>query len=205
VSAAPQQPDYLQPYVEAVRRHGTGFKSLLWASPSTQKSRFEALRRVCDFEGRSILDVGCGRGDLLDHLMADGVTVDHYVGLEAVDELAEVAIARHRPRALIVRGDFVSDPARLFVGADVIVFCGSLNTLSPASFYQALRTAYEGAAEEVVFNFLCSDQLAAADYLHWHHVSKVLAFARGLGGDVDWIDDYLPGDCTMRIRKPQDD
>jgi hypothetical protein len=205
VSTSPQHPDYLQPYVDAVRKHGTGFKSLLWASPKTQKTRFEALRRVCDFEGRSVLDVGCGRADLLDHLMADGVTLEHYVGLEAVGELAEEAAARKRPRSRIVRGDFVSEPARMFVGADVIVFCGSLNTLSPATFYDALRTAYEATAEEVVFNFLCSDQLAAAAYLHWHQVSKVLAFARELGGEVDWIDDYLPGDCTMRIRKRHGD
>jgi hypothetical protein len=102
---------------------------------------------------------------------------------------------------LIIRADFVSEPARLFVGADVIVFCGSLNTLAPATFYQTLRTAYEATAEELVFNFLCSDQLAAADYLHWHHTASVVAFARDLGGQVGWIDDYLPGDCTVRIRK----
>lgn len=205
MSQSPQHPQYLQPYVDAVRRYGTAFKSLLWASPQTQKMRFHALQRMCDFEGRSILDVGCGRADLLDHLMAKGVTVDHYVGLEAVPELADNAEARHRPRSLIVRADFITEPARLFVGADVIVFCGSLNTLAPDVFYQTLRTAFEAAAEELVFNFLCSNQLAAADYLHWHQTSQVLAFARSLGGEVDAIDDYLPGDCTIRIRKRDGD
>jgi hypothetical protein len=81
VSQSPQHPEYLQPYVNAVQKYGTGFNSLLWASPKTQKMRFEALRRVCDFEGRSILDVGCGRADLLDHLMSPSwPTTPHRAG-----------------------------------------------------------------------------------------------------------------------------
>src|SRR5205085_11899167 len=83
------QPEYLQPYLSAVRRHGRGFGSLLWASPHTQAARFDAFVRLCALEGRSILDAGCGRADLLDFLLARGIRPDHYTGLEAVDTLAD--------------------------------------------------------------------------------------------------------------------
>src|SRR3954451_9296777 len=78
---------YLAPYVSAAERHAGGFRSLLWASVSTQEKRFDAFTRVCDFAGKSILDVGCGRADLLDYLLGRGIEPDHYVGLEAVQLL----------------------------------------------------------------------------------------------------------------------
>src|SRR5947209_12465222 len=112
--------------------------------------------------------------------MAAGVAPDHYVGLEGVSMLADSAEGRRRPRSMIVRADFVSEPARMFVGADVVVLCGSLNTLAPVTFYETLRMAYHAAAEDLVFNFLCSDELAAASYLHWYRAADVLAFAREL-------------------------
>ena len=56
---------YLQPYLKAAERHGAGFGSLLWASPETQASRFDAVERLGRLHGKSILDVGCGRADLL--------------------------------------------------------------------------------------------------------------------------------------------
>ena len=100
---------------------------------------------------------------------------------------------------MIVRADFVAEPARLFAAADVIVFCGSLNTLDPADFYAALRTAAQAAVEEVVFNFLSSPRLAGAVYLNWYPPETVLTFLRELGGDIEMLEDYLEGDCTMRL------
>src|SRR6478609_9254385 len=63
-------PPYLLPYHRAARTHGSSFSSLLWASESTQRIRFEILQRAVDFTGRTICDAGCGRADLLDFLIA---------------------------------------------------------------------------------------------------------------------------------------
>src|SRR5439155_2288453 len=104
-------------------------------SPQTHAARFDALTRLCDLDERSILDVGCGRADLLDFLLARGIRPDHYLGLEAVEALADSAEQKRRPRSMIVRADFVAEPARLFAAADVIVFSGSLNTLDPQVFH----------------------------------------------------------------------
>lgn len=194
---------YLAPYVSAAERHNGGFKSLLWASVSTQEKRFDAFTRVCDFAGKSILDVGCGRGDLLDYLLGRGIEPDHYVGLEAVQLLADAAEAKRRPNSMIVRADFVAEPARMFVGADVVVFSGSLNTLESGPFYNTLRTAYEATASELVFNFLSSKELAGTKYLHWYRRNEVKRFLETLGGAVRVLEDYIDGDCTMRVEKPE--
>ena len=197
-------PHYLQPYLDAASRYGGGFGSLLWASRTTQETRFDAMTRLCNLRGKSMLDVGCGRGDLLDYLLRRGIQLDHYTGIEAVPELAGAAACKNHPRCLIIPCDFITEPARLFTGADVIYFSGSLNTLEPRAFYETLRLAHQAAVESVVFNFLSSPHLAAADYLNWYPTENVLQFADELGGQVTTLEDYLVGDCTIHLRKAVD-
>lgn len=199
-AAAPQQP-YLEPYLRAARQFGAGFSALLWASPKTQRARFDAIRRAYDPEGKTILDAGCGRADYLEFLNARKVHPADYIGLEAVETLAAAAEARAIVNSRIIRGDFVQEPAKLFFGADVIVFSGSLNTVDEETFYETLGRAYDATAEAVVFNFLSSSALAGRAYLTWHHREKVEAFARRTASDVTVLEDYLQGDCTIAMLK----
>ena len=177
----PIDPDapYLRPYARAARRTKGNFAPLLWASPATQAARFDALTRIVDLHGARVLDVGCGRADLLEHLAKRHVKVAQYVGVEAVPALLAVARERAaaRPGAAIVEADFVADPQAVFAGAEVIVFSGSLNTLDPGSFYDVIGKAARAAGRCVAFNFLCSPSIAAADYLYWHRVDEVMRFA----------------------------
>jgi SAM-dependent methyltransferase len=201
-TAAPQP--YLEPYERAARQYGAGFSALLWASPKTQRARFDAIWRAYDPEGKSVLDAGCGRADYLDFLVSRNVEVADYIGLEAVETLAAAAEAKRHPNSRILRGDFVRDPARLFIGADVIVFSGSLNTMDEGTFYETLRRAYDATAEAIVFNFLSSPSLAGKAYLTWHHRERVEAFARRTAAEVVVLDDYLQGDCTIAMCKREE-
>lgn len=218
-------PPYLMPYLRAAAVHGRGFGSLLWSSPGSQAVRFRAITRLWDLNGTSVLDVGCGRADLLDFLLAGGIRPADYIGIEAVADLADEADRKGKaygagaaggpadgPQVTILRADFVREPARMFVGADVIVFSGSLNTVDDLSFYDTLRRAYDAAAEGLVFNFLDSPTLAGNDYLWWRRREDVMDFLsvltgvpRGNGVAVRMLGDYLDGDCTAAVRKPQDE
>jgi hypothetical protein len=194
-------PAYLQPYLDAAERHGAKFESLLWANPSAQAARFAALARWCELAGRSVLDAGCGRADLLDYLLAQRITPAQYIGVEAVEALAQAAEMKKIPDTAILRGDFIDDPKLLDQHADVIIFSGSLNTLSPDDFYQALRLAWQYTKCELAFNFLCSPRLASGKHLTWHPIAGVQEFAYGLSGDIAVDDSYRKGDCTIVIRK----
>jgi hypothetical protein len=92
----------------------------------------------------------------------------------------------------------------MFVAADVVYFSGSLNTLDPATFYATLRKAYDAAAVMLVFNFLCSPELAGVSYLHWHQPAEVWSFCKTLTDDVRRLDDYLRGDTTFALTKPSE-
>lgn len=190
----------MQPYLEASRRYGGGFGTLLWASAHTQKLRFEALTRLVDFRDKTVLDVGAGRGDLLEHLLERGIRPGHYYALEGVEALAEAVEQRKWADCTVVRADFVTEPQRMFVGAEVVVFSGSLNTLEPELAFEVLRRAYDAAGESLVFNFLSAPTLAAAKHLHWHTQEAMGEFVAGLSGEAIWLEDYLEGDCSVCVR-----
>jgi hypothetical protein len=197
-------PDYLQPYANAAATHGGGFGSLLWASTHTQRARFDAIRRASDLNGKTVLDAGCGRADLLDYLIGMGIRIEHYIGLEAIEELATAAERKAGEHCQIIRCDFNVETKRLFAATDWDVLSGSLNTLDTPNIYKTIRYAFDAAIEGVVFNFLDSPFLAAASYLTWHPHTEVLAFTKTLSDDVTMLHDYLHGDCTISIRKPQE-
>jgi hypothetical protein len=151
--------------------------------------------------GKRVLDAGCGRGDLMDFLLERGVEALEYIGIEAVDELATAAMRKKLPRSQVVHGDFVREPKLLEIGADVIVFSGSLNTLEPEHFYISLRQGWEAAGEVLVFNFLAAKHIASAEWLSWHHAGDVLNVARSWSSEVRMLEDYLDGDCTIALWK----
>ena len=197
----PDDRPYLAPYQRAIEQHGDGFESLLWASRKTQTARFDAIERLCRPDGLRLLDAGCGQADLLEHLIAGGIFPSAYIGIEAMTEHAEAARRKALPRCTIIQADFVNEPHRLLTGSDILIFCGSLNTMDAGTSRRILRIAFEAAAQAVVFNFLSSPSLAAASWLTWHERVDVLAFARTLTPDVSAADDYLDGDCTICMRK----
>jgi len=194
-------PSYLEPYLSAARKYGSGFGSLLWASPKTQAIRFRALLNAVDVHGLTVLDVGCGRADLLEYMMGRARFPRSYIGVEAVDALAAAAEAKRLPNCKILRGDFVSDPSLLSRGADVLLISGALNTMNRDCFFESLKSAIDAAGRVVVFNFLSSPYLAGASHLAWHRLEDVLSFCRGLSPWVEHQTDYLPGDATVAVWK----
>ncbi len=195
------QPSYLTPYLDAARRHRGGFLSLLWARPDTQAARFDAICRLEPLGGRTLLDLGCGRADLLDYLAHRNQSPMDYIGIEMIPQLLSVARQKQRDRVKIIEADFVADPIKLFVGAEIVVISGALNTLDTPAFYTTIRRAFDAAAEALLFNFLDSPALAAASYLTWHRRDEALAFARSLSKDVRIVSDYLEGDSTIAMGK----
>lgn len=194
--------DYLEPYEQAARRHRGGFDSLLWASPRSQRTRFQAITRACELDGRSVLDAGCGRADLMGYLLEQKIFPADYIGLEGVGALADEAEAQKYPVTRILRGDFVLDPGKLFVGAEIVIFSGSLNTLDDPAFYATLDRAIDATAHALVFNFLNTTALAGKDYLHWRRTEHVISHLRSRCNDIHTFSDYLAGDCTIAVFKP---
>jgi len=148
---------YLNPYRESVSVNGTAFEATLWASPKSQRLRFEVMQDMCPMQDRRILDVGCSRGDFADWLTEHGVAYRRFIGLDAVPEVITFAQQRGLERAEFHVGDPLSDPELMGrKSPDVSCFSGTLNTMSNRQVNRLLDAAWAATGEVLIFNFLSS-------------------------------------------------
>lgn len=94
-------------YFEArFARYGEEVKSL-WGSKDSQFERFEVLTPISNLEGKSILDVGCGFGDLWDFIVKHkSIRIRDYIRIDVVQEFVEIAQSRY-PEATFIVSDIL--------------------------------------------------------------------------------------------------
>jgi SAM-dependent methyltransferase len=82
-------------YREFLAEHHDDARKVAWRSKYGQELRFETLLEAWDDPGpASLLDVGCGLGDLFGYLRATGRQVE-YLGIDIVPQMVDAARARH--------------------------------------------------------------------------------------------------------------
>ena len=68
-------------------------RSLSWGSREGQQLRFKVLAEVGELEGASVLDIGCGLGDLYGWLQQHNNNVD-YTGIDITQEMISQALTK---------------------------------------------------------------------------------------------------------------
>jgi SAM-dependent methyltransferase len=85
-------------YAERLQQFGPTPRGVDWTSAESQELRFDRLLEILQFDRlgtpKSLADVGCGYGALLDHLHARGLEVD-YTGFDISRDMIEAARALH--------------------------------------------------------------------------------------------------------------
>lgn len=80
---------------ERIQMFGEGsIGALGWKSDESQKVRFEILSQIGDMRGLSVLDLGCGHGDLCGYLRTKYPDL-RYAGIDQMEVLLDVAISRY--------------------------------------------------------------------------------------------------------------
>lgn len=138
-------------YRKAFEKYGNDPRSLQWVSRKSAEVRYKELVRDIDFEGKSILDVGCGFGDIVKHIASK--TGDFsYTGIDIIPEFIEVAKSKYFNQKFMV-GDYFGKPLRKRF--DVVLSSGTLNAnISNVTAYRkkAIETMFNQAREVVAFN-----------------------------------------------------
>jgi SAM-dependent methyltransferase len=208
MSAMEQTPHYLKPYEDAVELHGGTFEATLWCSKESQLLRFKTFTKDIDFTGTSIVDVGCGLGDLASFLIESNIKFKKYVGVDAMDVMIKSAKERTLPRCTFETSDVVVDN-HLLQEADWFVFSGSLNAMLQTDALTLIEQAFKACTVGVAFNFLsnqswrepASEDLTPASRFD---TLEVLRFAFTLTPLVFFTQSYLEGhDATIIIRKQE--
>ena len=81
-------------YSKEFAAYGEDIRSLGYTSAEAQETRMQAVSEIVDFNNKSMLDVGCGFGDLYAFLEKQGVYPRKYVGIDINPKM--IAVARRR-------------------------------------------------------------------------------------------------------------
>ncbi|MEK7188512.1 MAG: class I SAM-dependent methyltransferase [Patescibacteria group bacterium] len=140
-------------YQDKFKTYGLDSKSLNWKRLGASHQRFRQIWAGIDFNHKSVLDVGCGFGELARFLPQRYEEVS-YTGIDLVPEFIEVAKSRF-PKYRFLARDYLEKP--LDEKFDVIVASGILNTnVSNNMEYRkkAIQTMFRYVKGVFVFNML---------------------------------------------------
>ncbi len=190
---------HYEPRIDRYREH---HEILDWADRASQHARFEVLAANADLSGRSLLDIGCGLGDLWQFLK-DRQVAAHYTGVDLVDKMISAARRRH-PDAVFVTGDIFSDDLFAPAQFDVVFASGIFNLdlgNNEAFLPHALGRMLRLAGTHVVFNMLHARAEKKYPHCYYYEPAKVLELLRPLPCAARCLDDYLPNDFTIVCEK----
>ncbi len=192
----------LDHYDHRIQPGRASFDVLDWSDRDSQLKRFAVLPANVELDGKTLLDVGCGLGDLWAFLNAHDISVE-YVGVDLSEKMV-CAARRLHPDAEFVSGDVFKDEV-FPPGAFDVVFASGVFNLDLGNnrefLARAVRRLLDLAGECVVFNLLHTRADVCHEGYVYYDPAEVLKDLEALSCHVTVVDDYLDGDFTLICRK----
>lgn len=187
---------------------GRNAQILGWSDETAQNKRFQVIAAATNFNDQSVLDLGCGFGDLLSYL-EEQYTLDSYTGIDqhrpfiqsAKKTFAQHSIELNKPACHFMSGDFSQMTLKQH---DIVVASGSLNYRSRNDDYlsAAISKMYQATDKVLIFNLLNADVFPPQPLLVSYNKHAIYRYCKLLCDDVTLIDDYAEEDFTIVMRKP---
>lgn len=195
-----EQQRTVERYAERLQRHGAVVQALGWRDQAQQELRFrvmaDGLRNIAN---ASVLDIGCGFGDLYDYLAGRAAGL-RYVGCDISPDLLQVARERHPHVQFDLRN--VLDAPYPEQSFDYVYISGMFNYRvedNEGFLERTLATAYRMCAWGIAANMM-TDQVDYRDeHLHYFSPERVLRFCRKLSRRVVLRHDYPLYEFTVFV------
>jgi SAM-dependent methyltransferase len=205
-------------YEGLLAKHGDSPLSLDWNSRESQRLRYQVLKELFIYgkkgAGVSVLDVGCGFGDLYGYFKAEGLLSRHkisYTGTDISPKILEVARKKY-PDARFELKDILTD--RQMPRFDYVFCSGALNirTADREEHLEFVKEMifrmWDLAAYGAAINFLGEGMLPVADQddvnsgrYFFFSPELVLSYVRFVCGRYILRNDYHAGDFTVYMLK----
>lgn len=182
---------------------GKHIRALGWGSEQQQEYRFAQALAGLNLEGKHLLDIGCGFGDLLSFCDANEIKLGKYTGVDINPNFVDEARKQFSGdnRASFELFDLVSDESDRIREADVGIMLGLLNynLKNEAKNYayteHMIRKALPLVNEMLIVDFLSThhtDTYPVEDFVFYHDPAKMVDMGLSLGSDVVLKHNYEP-------------
>jgi ubiquinone/menaquinone biosynthesis C-methylase UbiE len=183
--------------------YGRDIKTVGWGNEDSQHLRFEVLFRGLDPKGKTILDVGCGLGDLIPYLDRRTNGDFKYIGIDIAEKLIKNAVSTYGGEG---REFYVGDIFSLKVpDVDISILSGALSfKTSGIEEYarETMRIMFEFSREAASLNFLTKYVDFELEKNQHYQPEAVYSWSKKLSKRVNLIDDYPLYEFTIQILRP---
>ena len=175
-----------------------------WESEKAQQLRFDMLLNAVPLEGKALLDIGCGMGNLLEYLDSKGINVK-YTGVDILQSMIEYAECK-RLNGEFCCLDVFDDNSFNGRSFDIVYTSGifNLNLGNNREFLlKALNKMLDFAKDAVVFNLLHKDSPDREDKYFYYDPEEVRELLENFPGieKVNIKEQYLNNDFTVVCHK----
>jgi SAM-dependent methyltransferase len=190
-------------YERHVRRFGYDYRALGFGRPASQEKRFHALASLGAFGGRSLLDVGCGFGDLLPWLRRRGMQPAEYTGLDLCGPMIEHCAQRFADECASGAARFVCADAFDYEPPsqhDFVVASGIFGYAARGArgrVRPTIERMFSWCREGLAVNFLSRHAPQRVPTRLYLDPSEQLAHALELTPAVRLDHTYMPNDFTL--------
>ena len=189
-------------YEVRYKQFGNDYKTVGWGSIKDQLLRFNMLCRGLDLTGKTILDIGCGLGDIVPYLEARYPAGFNYTGIDLAPSLVEAAKEEFKqPNINFVCGDMSKlDEKDQY---DIVLLSGALSyRIQDNESYTKtmLKKLFRMSREVISLNFL-SDYVEYQEEKKFHYSpEEMYQFAKTLTKWVTIYSDYPLWEFTIQLR-----
>lgn len=184
-------------HIKELYKSGSLPKGINWISKEVQEIRFKVLLYLLpkDLRCSTVVDAGCGYGDLYPYMKRKGRLPKTYIGIDYLEDM--YGIAKEQTNSEIIIADITE--AKL-PRADFYVSSGALNVTTKFETYLFIKNCFDASTRGFVFNSLHGDKVCNIyNYLSKNDIERM---AKEFNvREVIYLDDYLEDDVTVAFLK----
>lgn len=190
-------------YNEMLDNSLNDYERVGWGSTRSQETRFSILTEIGDLNNKSILDVGCGLGSILQFINKKH-SILSYTGIDINPNMIDEA-KKKNPNAEFKMLDITRDLDQLNNRKfDYVFLSGAFNLNEnnhSNNIKRVIKEIFELTNKGLALNFLSifSDYLIPGEY--YCNPSDILDYSFSLTKKVTLRHDYMPHDFTIYLYK----
>jgi SAM-dependent methyltransferase len=194
-----QRQKILDKYSKLLRKYGYDPQSVGWGSRKGKQSlRFSILCQIGNLSNCSVLDIGCGFGDLYGYLEYKKIRTK-YLGIDINPELIKIAKLVY-PKAKFEVRDFEEN--KFMKKFDWVFFSGISSAGCSYSYIKKVMTEmFKICKKGVAMNFVGGVIDYKTKDLFYSDPEKIYTITRSLSNRVTIRHDYAPFEFTVYIYK----